>query len=182
MNGYVQGDPMLCIGCRTCMVACVVAHEGKRIFEIDPDGYDFHPKLSVVKTWSVSVPVQCKHCENPACLSVCRPEAISRQGGAVTIDRDKCIGCKSCAEACPFGAIQMVALGFSGTNADGSPKVVANKCDLCPNEAKGPSCVRVCPTECLRLVKEDDLSVLVKNKRQTSVNLAVQAAQAVRAV
>ena len=61
MNGYVQGDPMLCIGCRTCMIACVVAHEGKRIFEIDPDGYDFHPKLKVVKTWNVSVPVQCKH-------------------------------------------------------------------------------------------------------------------------
>ena len=179
MNGYVQGDPMLCIGCRTCMIACVVAHEGKRIFEIDPDGYDFHPKLSVVKTWNVSVPVQCKHCENPACISVCRSEAISRQDGKVAVDRDKCIGCKSCAEACPFGAIQMVTLGFSGANADGSPKVVANKCDLCPNETRGPSCVRVCPTECLRLVKEDDLNDLVKNKRQASVKTAAQTAQAV---
>jgi electron transport protein HydN len=182
MNGYVQGDPMLCIGCRTCMIACVVAHEGKRIFEIDADGYDFHPKLSVVKTWTVSVPVQCKHCENPACMSVCRSEAISRLGGAVSIDRNKCIGCKSCADACPFGAIQMVALGFGGTNTDGTPQVVANKCDLCPNESRGPSCVRVCPTECLRLVREDDLGGLLKNKRLASLNTAVQAAQAARAV
>jgi len=178
MNGYVQGDPMLCIGCRTCMVACVVSHEGKRIFEIDPYGYDFHPKLSVVKTWNVSVPVQCKHCENPACLSVCRSEAISRQNGSVVVDRDKCIGCKSCAEACPFGAVQMVTLGFSGKNPDGSPKAVANKCDLCPNESRGPACLRVCPTECLRLVKEEDMSGLLKNKRLASLNTTVQAAAA----
>jgi len=177
MNGYVQGDPMLCIGCRTCMIACVVAHEGKRIFEIDPDGYDFHPKLKVIKTWNVSVPVQCKHCENPACLAVCRSEAISRPNGSVVVNKDKCIGCKSCTEACPFGAVHMVALGFE-VNPDGSAKAVANKCDLCPNEARGPSCVRVCPSECLRLVKEEDLSGLLKNKRQASVNMAVQAAAA----
>ena len=164
MNGYVQGDPMLCIGCRTCMIACVVAHEGKRIFEIDADGYDFHPKLQVVKTWKVSVTVQCKHCENPACLAVCKSEAISRRNGAVRVNRDKCIGCKSCAEACPFGAIRMVALG-SSDNRDGSPKAVANKCVLCADDPKGPSCVRVCPTDCLRLIKDDDLSGLLRNKK-----------------
>ena len=177
MNGYVQGDPMLCIGCRTCMIACVVAHEGKRIFEIDPDGYDFHPKLRVVKTWNVSVPVQCKHCENPACQAFCRSEAIVRLDNRVAVDQDKCIGCKSCAQACPFGAVHMVGLGFE-TNPDGSFKAVANKCDLCPNESRGPSCVRVCPTECLKLVQEEDLAGLLKNKRLASVNMAAQAAAA----
>jgi electron transport protein HydN len=72
----------------------------------------------------------------------------------------------------------MVTLGFGGANTDGTPKVVANKCDLCPNETRGPSCVRVCPTECLRLVKEEDLSGLLKNKRLSSVNTAAQAAAA----
>ncbi len=181
MNGYVQGDPMLCIGCRTCTIACVVAHEGKRIFEIDPDGYDFHPKLKVVKTFNVSVPVQCKHCENPACLAVCKSDAIHILDGAVIVDRDKCIGCKSCAEACPFGAVQMVALK-NQENVDGTPKSVANKCDLCQGVEKGPACLRVCPTAALRWVKEEDLGQTLAAKRLGALNLAVAAKAAQPAI
>lgn len=167
-NGFVQGDPLLCIGCRTCMIACVVAHEGKRIFEIDPDGYDFHPKLKVIKTFNVSVPVQCKHCENPACQAVCKSGAIARVNGAVVVDRDKCIGCKSCFEACPFGAIQMVPLGFL-TNPDGSRRVVANKCDLCQGVEGGPACKRVCPTAALRFIEHEDISNLLASKRVSTL-------------
>jgi electron transport protein HydN len=174
MNSFVQGNPMLCIGCRTCMIGCVVAHEGKRIFEIDPDGYDFHPKLKVVKTYNVSVPVQCKHCENPACMAVCKAGAISRMEGVVSIDREKCIGCKACAEACPFGAVQMVHLG-GGVNADGSPKAVANKCDLCHGVDGGPTCLKVCPTEALRLVTEESLEGAVNRKRLATLQNAVSA-------
>ncbi|MDR1607821.1 MAG: 4Fe-4S dicluster domain-containing protein [Deltaproteobacteria bacterium] len=165
MNGFVQGDPLLCIGCRTCAIACVVAHEGKRIFEIDPDGYDFHPRLKIVKTWAVSVPVQCKHCENPACQAVCRSEAITRIDGKVLVDREKCIGCKSCVEACPFGAVNMAPLGFE-RNPDGSNRSVAHKCDLCHELDGGPACQRVCPTEALRLVEREDLERILFTKRQ----------------
>ena len=168
MNRFVQGDPMLCIGCRTCMIGCVVAHEGLRIFEINPDSYDFHPKLKVVKTYNVSVPVQCKHCENPACLSVCKSGAITRVDGTVSIDREKCIGCKSCTEACPFGAIEMVVLGAQ-VNSDNTPKVVANKCDLCKDVPAGPTCLRVCPTAALRLVTEGDMSDVIRHKRLTAL-------------
>ncbi|MDR2367466.1 MAG: 4Fe-4S dicluster domain-containing protein [Deltaproteobacteria bacterium] len=164
MNRYVQGDPLLCIGCRTCTIACVVAHEGKRIYEIDPDGYDFHPRLKVIKTFNVSVPVQCKHCENPACKSVCQSGAIRVQDGTVLIDRDKCIGCKSCTEACPFGAVHMVPLGFQ-LNPDGTRRSVAHKCDLCHGLEGGPACKRVCPTEALRLVESEDLAELLAMKR-----------------
>jgi electron transport protein HydN len=173
MNAFVQGDPLLCIGCRTCMIACVVAHEGKHIYEIDPDGYDFHPKLKVVKTWLVSVPVQCKHCENPACQAVCKSDAIGRVDGAVVVDRDKCIGCKSCAEACPFGAIRMTQLGFE-TNPDGTPRTVANKCDRCVGVEGGPACKRVCPTAALRLVERDDVNRILASKRQNSLLTASQ--------
>jgi electron transport protein HydN len=143
----------------------VVAHEGKRIYEIDPDGYDFHPRLKVVKTWLVSVPVQCKHCENPACKAVCRSEAISQVDGKVLVDRAKCIGCKSCVEACPFGAVHMVPLGFE-VNPDGSRRSVAHKCDLCHGIEGGPACKRVCPTEALRLVETDDMANILALKRK----------------
>jgi electron transport protein HydN len=175
MNSYVQGDPLLCIGCRTCMIACVVAHEGKRIFEIDPDGYDFHPKLKVVKTWLVSVPVQCKHCENPACQSVCQVGAISRIDGKVIVDRVKCIGCKSCVDACPFGAVHMAPLGFT-VNPDGSRRAVANKCDLCQGVEGGPACKRVCPTGALRLVEREDVDELIASKRVATLMTSVNAA------
>jgi electron transport protein HydN len=142
-----------------------VAHEGKRIYEIDPDGYDFHPRLKIIKTWLVSVPVQCKHCENPACMAVCQSEAISQLDGKVLIDRQKCIGCKSCVDACPFGAVHLAPLGFE-FNPDGSRRSVANKCDLCHELPGGPACKRVCPTEALRLVEREDLADLLAQKRQ----------------
>jgi electron transport protein HydN len=166
---------MLCIGCRTCMIACVVAHEGRRIFEIDPDGYDFHPKLKVVKTWLVSVPVQCKHCENPACQAVCQAGAISRVDGTVLVDRDKCIGCKSCVDACPFGAVHMAPLGFV-QNPDGTRRSVANKCDLCRGVDGGPACKRVCPTGALRLMEREDVEAIVASKRQATLRSGLTAA------
>jgi electron transport protein HydN len=117
------------------------------------------------------VPIQCKHCENPACKAVCRSDAISTMDGKVLIDQAKCIGCKSCAEACPFGAIRMVALGFE-VNPDGSRRSVALKCDLCDGLEGGPACKRVCPTEALRLVDEDGLSHSLTLKRQNTLKAA----------
>lgn len=164
MNQFVKGNPDLCMGCRTCMIACVVAHEGKRIFEIDPDGYTFNPRLHMVKTAKISVPVQCKHCEDPACMAVCPEKCISVKDGAVVIDTKNCIGCKNCMDACPFGAIDMVEVCGS-VQSDGSTRVVANKCDLCSGLEGGPACVRVCPTAALALVTEDDMNDMVTSKR-----------------
>lgn len=170
MNGFVQGDPALCIGCGACMVGCVAAHEGRSIFHADPDGYDFHPKLKVVKTINVSVPVLCKHCENPECMSVCRAGAITRQDGAVIINQDKCIGCKACSEACSFGAIEIVQL-LDQTNPDNSQKSVANKCDQCRDASGGPACIEVCPTSALRFVSEDNMTDEIIRKRQQAIRV-----------
>lgn len=164
MNHFVKGNPDLCIGCRTCMISCVIAHEGKRIFEIDPDSYSFHPKLHMVKTKKISVPVQCKHCEDPACMAACPNGCITMEDHAVIIDTKKCIGCKNCMEACPFGAIDMVTV-TDEVQPDGSQKVAANKCDLCANVKGGPACVRTCPTDALVLVTEEDLEDAVEKKR-----------------
>lgn len=164
MHYFVKANPDLCIGCRTCMIGCVVAHEGLRIFEVDPDSYTFNPRLHMVKTAKISAPVQCKHCESPACLAVCPENAITQDDKGVFIHTDKCIGCKSCMVACPFGAIDMVPLAGQ-FQADGREKIVANKCDLCTGLPGGPACVRVCPTAALRLVKEETLEEAVQRKR-----------------
>ena len=175
MNCFVKGNPELCIGCRTCMIGCVVSHEGKHIFEIDPDSYTFNPKLHVVKTARITVPVQCKHCESPACMEVCTSNAITRENNVVVIHADKCIGCKSCMEACPFGAVDLVPV-TGAYQADGKAKMIANKCDLCCSNEKGPVCVKVCPTDALCLVTEQDLQESCERKRIETVKHHVQAA------
>ena len=83
---------------------------------------------------------------------------------AVIIDTSKCMGCKSCMDACPFGAIDMVTEAGK-FQADGKERVVANKCDLCSGIPGGPACVRVCPTAALTLVKEDELADAMEKKR-----------------
>jgi electron transport protein HydN len=167
MNSFVIANPRRCIGCRTCLISCVVAHQGKSFFELDPDGYVFSPRLFMVKTRMVSAPIHCRNCENPACQASCVPGAISVREGRVVVDALKCIGCKSCVSACPFGAIELVETGELA--ADGTPRMVALKCDLCAGVADSPSCVKVCLTDALRLVTEDDLRAELESKRRGAV-------------
>lgn len=164
MNYFVKGNPDLCIGCRTCFIGCVVAHGDKHIFDIDPDSYTFNPKLHMVKTAKITVPVQCKHCESPACMAACPEKVISIHDHAVVIDTKGCIGCKNCMDACPFGAIDMVEVAGE-YQQNGDVRVVANKCDLCVGVEGGPACVRVCPTAALTLVKEDMMDDRIASRR-----------------
>ena len=164
MNKFVKGNPDLCMGCRTCMLACVVAHTDKHIFELDPDGYSFNPKLHMVKTRTLSVPVQCKHCENPECMAVCPKNCIRIEDGTVLIDTDECIGCKMCMEACPVGAIDLVPVAGE-YQPDGEERCIANKCDLCHSQPGGPACIRVCPTEALKLVSYEEIDETAKKRR-----------------
>ena len=164
MHYFVKGNPDLCIGCRTCMIGCVVAHEGLHIFEVDPDSYTFNPKLHMVKTLKLSTPIHCKHCESPACMAACINGCITIQNGVVLLDQEECIGCKACMTACPFGAIDMVTLTEVRLDS-GEPKIVANKCDLCHGIEGGPVCVDVCLTGALTLVEEEDLNDMLERRR-----------------
>jgi len=92
-------------------------------------------------------PRSCLHCETPACVTVCPTGASYKRAedGIVLVDEDKCIGCKLCSWACPYGAREY-------SEVEG----VMKKCTLCvdriynenlPEAEREPACVQVCPTK-----------------------------------
>lgn len=159
------------------MIACVVEHSKDNIFYQDPKDINFNPKLEVVKNAQVSAPIQCRQCEDAPCVKSCPHNALLKSGNSITVNEEKCIGCKNCMLACPFGAInlndkergKLVNLGDIPTDKLFCiEKMVANKCDLCGNSKEGPACVRVCPTAAFKIITEDDLSQSVKGKRKSA--------------
>ena len=183
MNNFVVADPNKCIGCRTCEIACVVAHADKDIFTAGSGEIDFNPKLTVVKTDKVSVPIQCRHCEDAPCANACPNGGIVKKDGALIVDANACIGCKTCLLACPIGAIDLVHEFIDGEKVvQGNLKdldkgtfcfkerMIANKCDFCVGRENGPACVEVCPTQAFKIMQNEDLAKTVKNKRKQSAS------------
>ncbi|KAA8998414.1 4Fe-4S dicluster domain-containing protein [Affinibrenneria salicis] len=161
MNQFVIADASLCIGCRTCEMACAVAHAGGGSAAMRPE--HFFPRLSMVKNAQISVPVMCRQCENAPCASTCPNEALVRHHDSIQPIQSRCIGCKSCVVVCPFGAINVVM------RADQQPaRSEVHKCDLCVGVADSPSCVAVCPTSALKWVKAADLQQTIRDRQALS--------------
>lgn len=98
MKYFVVADPKLCIGCYACVAGCVEGH--RKV------GLQAYPRLYITHTSSPgTMPIQCRHCEEPACAAVCPVHAITCRNNSVILNESLCIGCKMCALACPFGAI-----------------------------------------------------------------------------
>lgn len=121
-----------CAGCRICETICSMHNEGA-----------CNPKVSRIRivSWdpSIDVPVTCRQCADPLCAKACPVSAFveTETEGVLTVDRELCIGCGACAEACPFGAITI------------NPRTgIAGKCDLCGGE---PLCIEYCPANVLKL-------------------------------
>ena len=181
MNNFVIANPKRCIGCRTCEAACVVAHSEENILVQSQDKVNFNPRLKVIKTADVSAPIQCRHCENAPCANACPNGSIINKDGVVLVNKETCIGCKSCVIVCPFGAIDLVVEDKAGEKVmqkglmcdkDGKleykERLVANKCDLCMDRENGPACVEVCPTEALRLIETESIDKTIAEKRKNA--------------
>lgn len=149
-----------CIGCHACAVAC------KAEWDVPTDqGRNWLKRLGPANTpyglASTYYPGLCNHCDQPACVEVCPADQVARTftdpatgakktfavaatwkdpfNGTVQIDKDRCLGCGACADACPYGARYV--------NPDLGEDGKADKCSFCVERlAAGlePACVQTC--------------------------------------
>jgi carbon-monoxide dehydrogenase iron sulfur subunit len=159
-----------CMGCRSCEFACAVAHSDSKdpetiIITGEKPGY----RINIESYGRNAVPVHCNHCEEAACLLACPTGAIHRDSdkGPVLFETERCISCRMCVQACPFGVITISPTGKG-----------VLKCDLCIErleKGQDPACVAHCPTGALLFIEEEDAS---KAKRQKTARRLVEARQA----
>lgn len=169
MNRFIIADASKCIGCRTCEVACVVSHqENQDCASLTPE--TFLPRIHVIKGVNISTATVCRQCEDAPCANVCPNGAISRDKGFVHVMQERCIGCKTCVVACPYGAMEVVVRPVIRNSGAGlnvrADKAEANKCDLCNHREDGPACMAACPTHALICVDRNKLEQLSAEKRR----------------
>lgn len=129
-------DNRKCIGCHACTTACKSEH---------------NVPVGVNRTWVKQVEkgkfpntrrlfsvLRCNHCTAAPCVEICPTEALNvRDDGIVDFDKERCIGCKSCMQACPYDALYI------------DPEThTAAKCNYCAHRIDvglEPACVNVCP-------------------------------------
>ncbi|SUB81179.1 Electron transport protein hydN [Pragia fontium] len=169
MNRFVIADPKNCIGCRTCEVACAVVHSTDNDVA-NLSAKTFTPRIRVVKGQSVSTAILCRHCEDAPCAAVCPSGAIVHRNNSIQVIQEKCIGCKTCAIACPYGAMSIVTSNVTlpGNDAINTihQKTEALKCDLCEDIAESPTCIKVCPTNALQLVTHESMDAMLRQKQE----------------
>jgi Fe-S-cluster-containing dehydrogenase component/formate-dependent nitrite reductase membrane component NrfD len=149
-----------CIGCHACTVACKAENAV-------PVG-DFRTWVKYVEKGRFPgvrrhfAVLRCNHCTNAPCVTICPVNALEkRPDGIVDIDRDACIGCRACMQACPYDAIYL--------NEDLG---AVEKCHFCAHRVdKGlePACVIVCPEQAIVSGDLDDpssrLSRMIKGNK-----------------
>ncbi|WP_032114788.1 electron transport protein HydN [Candidatus Arsenophonus nilaparvatae] len=169
MNRFIITDANKCIGCRTCEVACVVSHQATQDCT-SLTSNTFLPRIHVIKGVSVSTATTCRQCEDAPCANVCPNGAITRDSDFVYVHQTRCIGCKTCVVACPYGAMEVVSRPIVRNSGAGLNVVVekaeANKCDLCHQRAEGPACIQACPTNAIMCVDRNKLEQLNLEKRR----------------
>lgn len=185
-------DLKRCYGCYACTMACKTANH------TPPNVFWARILMGEVGTYPNAVrqalPMLCMQCDEPSCMEVC-PTGATHQldNGIVVVDKDKCMGCKYCTMACPYGARYSVD-EWESYFPDGLPLTpleefqkkawleksgvgVATKCDFCQDklaEGELPVCVQACSAKARIFGDHDDpnceMSILIKKERGQVLN------------
>jgi len=151
-------DRKQCLGCSACTLACKVEHG-------TPRGVFWHRVLqSEIGEYPSAnrryLAMPCMHCQNAPCVDVCPTGAsYKRPDGIVVVDYDKCMGCKYCETACPYGARTFVKevkgyypefglTPYEQVMFQKHQAGVVEKCNLClerVDKGEEPACVQTCP-------------------------------------
>lgn len=168
-------DSVLCVGCRSCEAACNKVNElpiPDRPFTdkavLDETRRPTSKAYTVVNKYPNQIStketlyrkIQCNHCLEPACASVCFVKALKKtKEGPVVYDPSVCVGCRYCMIACPF---EIPSYEYDKVF---TPRVM--KCTMCyPRiiDGKLPGCVESCPTEALTYGKRTDLLFIARER------------------
>jgi Fe-S-cluster-containing dehydrogenase component/formate-dependent nitrite reductase membrane component NrfD len=145
-------DQRKCIGCHACTVAC--KEENRVPLGAFRTWVKYIERGAFPETRRYFAVLRCNHCDAAPCVSICPTVALYRRpDGIVDFDGDRCIGCKSCMQACPYDALYLDPT--TGTAA---------KCNYCAHRVEvglEPACVIVCPEQAIVAGDLDDPSTAI---------------------
>lgn len=156
MSQYLlKYEPQRCIGCQACEVHCLshnhlTATTGLGVLvTVGPVATEGKPQVH-------SAFMPCFHCEKPWCVAACPTRAMVKResDGIVYVEKDLCVGCKACIEACPWKVPKW-----------DEPSGKVNKCDYCRErvaEGLNPACVSGCTAHALTFSRPNDTSKRIR--------------------
>ncbi len=154
-------DASACNGCKACVIACKSKNalptgiNFRQVVQYGGGSWITHPEdkslMMPSNLFVYSISAACMHCQSPKCVEICPTTALFKrdEDGVVLIDAEKCIGCRYCEWACPYGAPQF---------NEESGKMM--KCDFCADllaEGQQPFCTSACV---MRALEYGELSEL----------------------
>lgn len=142
-------DNRKCIGCHACTVACKSEHDVP--LGVNRTWVKYVEKGEYPNTRRLFSVMRCNHCDDAPCVEICPVKALhTREDGIVDFDNRRCIGCKSCMQACPYDALYIDPESHT-----------AAKCNYCAHRIDiglEPACVNVCPEHAIISGNMDDSS------------------------
>jgi len=140
-------DQNRCIGCHACTVACKEEHNVP--IGVNRTWVKYIEKGEFPDTRRHFAVLRCNHCDDAPCIEICPTVALFRRpDGIVDFNSERCIGCKSCMQACPYDAL------YIDPNSN-----TAAKCNFCAHRVEvglKPSCEIICPTQAIMSGDLDD--------------------------